>query len=52
VKNLLAIALGLGALGVGAWRLTHGEMTPGVVIALIGVFLILRGVTGTVRQGL
>lgn len=52
MKNLLAIVLGLGALGVGIWRLTQGELAGGLLIAFVGAFLIFRGATGTVRQGL
>lgn len=51
-KSALAIAIGVGALGVGIWRITSGEMTMGVVTCLVGVFLLFRGATGTVRQGL
>ena len=52
MKNLLAIALGLVALGIGIWRLTQGEMAGGLVVTFVGLFLIVRGVTGTVRRGL
>ena len=52
MKNLLAIVLGVGALGFGIWRLTQGETTGGLVVTFVGLFLIVRGVTGTVRRGL
>ena len=52
LKSLLAIVIGLGAIGLGIWRLTSGETTPGIVACLIGAFLLFRGATGTVRQGL
>ena len=51
-KSLLAIVLGIGVIGLGVWRLTSGEGTPGIVACLVGAFLLFRGVTGTVRQGL
>lgn len=52
MKNLLAMALGLGAIGVGIWRLAHGETTGGLVLAGVGLFLAVRGLTGRVRPGL
>ena len=52
LKSLLAVALGLGALGFGIWRLTSGEAMPGLVACCVGLFLLFRGATGTVRQGL
>jgi len=51
-KNLLAVVLGVGAIGLGIWRLTSGEATMGIVACLVGAFLLFRGATGTVRQGL
>jgi len=51
-KNLLAVVLGAGALGLGIWRMTSGQMTAGIVVSLVGVFLLFRGASGTVRQGL
>ena len=51
-KSLLAVVLGLGVIGLGVWRLTTGETTMGIVACLIGAFLLFRGATGTVRQGL
>ena len=52
MKNLLAIVIGIGAAGFGVWRLTQGETTGGLVVLGVGIFLILRGASGTVRQGL
>ncbi len=51
-KSLLAVAIGVGAVALGIWRLSSGETRMGVVACLVGVFLLFRGVTGTVRQGL
>ncbi len=52
MKRLLAIVIGVGSVGFGAWRLSHGETTGGWVLVAVGLFLLFRGVTGTVRQGL
>jgi hypothetical protein len=52
MKNLLALGIGVIALGVGIWRVSIGETGGGAAIALVGAFLVYRGATGKVRQGL
>jgi len=52
LKSLLAVVLGLGIIGLGAWRMWHGQATPGLIAIGIGTFLLLRGITRTVRRGL
>ncbi len=52
IKSLLAIALGLVALGIAAWRMSTDGPMAGAVVGLIGVFLLIRGFTNTVRAGL
>lgn len=52
MKNLLAIALGVVVVGIAVWRLTHGETVGGLVLIAVGVFLLFRGLTGSVRPGL
>lgn len=51
MKNLLAMVLGIVAAGVGIWRLTQGETVGGLLVLGVGLFLVFRGATGTVRQG-
>jgi len=52
LKSMVAIVLGLGMIGLGVWRFTHGQVMPAAVVGLIGVFLLLRGASNTVRPGL
>lgn len=51
-KSMLAIVIGVVALGICAWRVTYGDTTGAVVLGLVGVFLVIRGLTNTVRRGL
>jgi hypothetical protein len=50
-KSLLAIILGLGSIALGVWRYSTGAPAA-IVMVLVGVFLLFRGATGTVRSGL
>lgn len=52
IKSFLAIALGLAALGLAAWRASTDGFMAGAVVGLIGIFLLIRGLTNTVRAGL
>jgi hypothetical protein len=52
IKSFLAIALGLVALGIAAWRVSSDGIMAGVVVGLIGILLLIRGLTNTVRAGL
>lgn len=52
MKNLVAMIAGIVIVGVGIWRLTQGELAGGLVLTVVGGFLLLRGLTGTVRPGL
>jgi hypothetical protein len=51
-KSVLAIGIGIVALGYGAWRVYVGEHAGGAVVCAVGLFLVFRGLTGTVRRGL
>ena len=52
MKNLIALVLGVAVAGVGSWRLYAGDTPGGAAMLAVGLFLVYRGATGRVRQGL
>lgn len=51
-KSLLAIVLGVVAMFLGMWRVAESEMFGAAIAFLAGAFLLIRGLTNTVRPGL
>ena len=51
-KSLFAIVLGLAACTIGAWRATDEQWFAAGVAVLAGLFLLVRGLSNTVRPGL
>ena len=51
-KSLLAIVLGLVAMSLGVWRVTEEQYFAAGVAVIAGLFLVIRGLSNTVRPGL
>jgi predicted phage tail protein len=51
-KSILVIVLGVGLLGVAAWQAQAGDTMAAMIAAGAGTFLLIRGLSNTVRAGL